>query len=213
MKGRIVLTGIIGLFFVFSVRAQNENDFGKNIHFGLKAGVNSSNVYDEQGNDFVADAKLGYVAGAFITIPMGKFLGIQPEFLFITKGFKATQRYLDNIYGFKRTTSHFDIPVQLQIKPLDMITIVAGPNFSFLLAREDEFSDESSSTYTLREEFANDNIRKNTVGFLGGLDLNFNHWLVGGRAGWDLQTNRGDGTSFSPRYKNTWLQIAAGYRF
>jgi hypothetical protein len=211
MKGRIVLTGIIGLFFVFNVKAQN--DFGKNIHFGIKGGLNSSNVYDEQGNNFVADPKLGYCAGAFISIPLGEFIGIQPEFMFNRKGFKATESYLDNNYQFKRITDHFDIPIQLQIKPFDMLTVLVGPNFSFLLDRKDVFTYENSSTVTLSQQFANDNIRKNTVGFIGGLDLNFRHWVAGGRAGWDLQTNRGNGTSYSPRYKNTWLQLTVGYRF
>ncbi|HYG50070.1 MAG TPA: porin family protein [Flavobacteriales bacterium] len=133
MRGKGILTGVVGLFFVFTVKAQN--DFGENIHFGIKAGFNSSNVYDEAGNDFVANAKLGYAAGAFITIPIGDFLGIQPEFIFNQKGFKATQRYEDNIYGFKRITNHFDVPIQLQIRPFDEVTVLIGPNFSFLLSR------------------------------------------------------------------------------
>jgi hypothetical protein len=49
-------------------------------------------VYDSQGEEFDADSKFGLAAGAFLQIPFGKYLGIQPEVLFSQKGFKRTGR-------------------------------------------------------------------------------------------------------------------------
>lgn len=51
------------------------------------------------------------------------------------------------------------------------------------------------------------------LGFVGGFDLNFDHISVGARIGTDFQSNRGDGTSETPRYKNVWGQLTLGYRF
>ena len=62
------------------------------------------------------------------------------------------------------------------------------------------------------QEFNNDNIRKNVLGFVAGADFNFSHIVVSGRAGWDFQTNHGDGSSSTPRYKNRWLQFTIGYK-
>ena len=63
------------------------------------------------------------------------------------------------------------------------------------------------------DEFDNENIRKNTLGASLGLDININHFVIGARAAWDLQDNKGDGTSSTPRYKNTWLQATVGFKF
>ncbi|WP_255702558.1 outer membrane beta-barrel protein [Fulvivirga ulvae] len=58
--------------------------------FGLKAGINYSNVYDTKGEKFVADPKFGIAMGVFLAIPVGETIGIQPEVQFSQKGFKAT---------------------------------------------------------------------------------------------------------------------------
>ena len=52
------------------------------LFFGVKAGANLSNVYDSEGEDFVADSKVGFAVGGFVSIPIGKYFGIQPEILF-----------------------------------------------------------------------------------------------------------------------------------
>ena len=182
------------------------------LHFGIKAGINISNVYDTEGKDFEAEAKLGAAAGAFVSIPFGKYIGIQPEVLFSQKGFKGTGSILGNPYEFKRTTSYLDIPLLLAVKPTSAITLLAGPQYSFLLSEKNEFKNSAFSTLQ-QQEFENDNIRKNTLCFLGGIDVNLDQVVIGARAGWDLQTNKGDGTSSTPRYRNVWYQATIGYRF
>jgi hypothetical protein len=179
---------------------------------GLKIGTNYSNVYDSEGEDFEANGKFGLAAGAFLSIPLGKYLGIQPEVLFSQKGFKGTGTMFGSSYDLTRTTNYIDVPLLLALKPTSAITIVAGPQFSFLLKEKNVFSN-SSAVFEQEQEFDNDNIRKNTLCFTGGLDLNFNHTVIGLRAGWDLSNNNGDGTSSTPRYKNVWGQLTLGYRF
>ena len=47
----------------------------------------------------------------------------------------------------------------------------------------------------------------------GGVDIDISNLVLGVRAGWDTQTNDGDGGSTTPRYKNMWYQATVGYRF
>ncbi|MBK9688478.1 MAG: PorT family protein [Saprospiraceae bacterium] len=101
-------------------------------HLGIKAGVNFANVYDEQGEDFQADGKIGFAGGAFMTIPISTWLGVQPEILFSQKGFKATGTLLNNPYTLTRTYNHFDVPIYLAIMPIKSLTLLVGPQFSFL---------------------------------------------------------------------------------
>ena len=193
------------------VVAQNSDNSRGQFQFGLKAGANYSNVYDEQGEEFRADHKIGFAGGVFLTIPLGNVLGIQPEVLFSQKGFKAEGRLLDNDYGLTRTTTFIDVPLFLAVKPVPAITLLAGPQFSYLLKRKDVFKSEEGSVEQI-QEFKNDNIRKNILGVVAGFDINLTPLVVGARAGWDLSTNNGDGTSQTPRYKNAWVQATLGFR-
>jgi hypothetical protein len=180
--------------------------------FGLKVGANYSNVYDSKGEDFEADGKFGLAAGAFLSIPFGKYIGIQPEVLFSQKGFRSTGTMFGTSYDLKRTTSYIDVPLLLAIKPIESITFLAGPQFSFLVKQRDTFNSPTAN-YAQEEEFDNDNLRKNTLCFTGGIDINLDHTVIGLRTGWDLQNNHGDGASSTPRYKNVWAQATIGYRF
>jgi hypothetical protein len=208
MKKIILLTLAITLM-VYNIKAQENNrDFRNKLQVGMKIGFNYSNVYDTQGEAFNTDPKIGLVAGGFLSIPIGKYLGFQPEILFSQKGFHATGRVLTIPYELTRTTNFIDVPLLFQLKPASFITLVAGPQFSFLLKQKDEFANT-----TQEEEFKNDNIRKNILCFLGGADLNLNHVVLGARVGWDIQNNNGDGTSTTPRYKNVWYQATIGFKF
>jgi hypothetical protein len=205
MKNLILIVAVM-LSITYGTTAQNQ------AAFGLKVGANYSNVYDSQGEDFSADAKFGFAAGAFLSIPFGKYLGIQPEILFSQKGFKGTGTMFGSTYDVTRTTNYIDVPLLVAVKPVQYITFLAGPQFSFLMKQKDEFN-SLTSNFQQEEAFDNDNIRKNTLCFTGGADINLDHTVIGLRAGWDLSNNNGDGTSSTPRYKNAWVQATIGYKF
>lgn len=204
-----ILTIVVLAAAVAGSHAQNSGR--EKFAFGLKIGANYANVYDQKGEKFNADPRFGLAAGAFFAIPLGKFVGIQPEILYSEKGFKAKGQLLGVAYDVTRTSSYLDIPLLLAVKPIPFLTILAGPQFSYLLKQKDSFSGGGSSI-DQQKIFNNDNLRKNTLGFVGGLDINLDHLVIGARVGWDFLNNNGDGTSTTPRYKNTWLQATLGYR-
>jgi hypothetical protein len=213
MKNKsLILITILLAGAAIPANAQNDDRlYRERFTGGLKIGTNYSNVYDSEGDDFNADGKLGLAAGVFFTFPVGPLLGIQPEVLFSQKGFRATGSFLGSSYEMKRTTNYLDIPLFIAIKPMEFVTILVGPQFSYLMSRNDKFTN-GSFTSEEEEQFDNDDFRKNTVCFVGGLDVNVNHLVVGGRVGWDLFNNTGDGSSDSPRYKNVWAQLTIGFR-
>ncbi|MEO5643553.1 MAG: porin family protein [Bacteroidia bacterium] len=213
MKKIIIAVSIICVSFgATSLKAQDaDEDPRGNFSFGMKAGLNYSNVWDEQGQDFRADGKAGFAGGVFFAIPAGRYLGVQPEVLVSQKGFKGSGTLFGSPYSFARTTTYIDIPLQFQLKPLQALSIVVGPQYSFLMHQKDVYTYGANST-AQEQEFNNDNIRKNILGFVAGADINIKHVVVSGRMGWDFQNNNGDGTSFTPRYKNRWIQFTVGFR-
>ena len=91
------------LFFVLimfianlSFAQENEIDKRKSMQFGLKAGINISNLYNTEVKDFEADSKLGFSGVHLVTIPIGVYFGVQPELMFSQKGYKAT----GSIFGY-----------------------------------------------------------------------------------------------------------------
>jgi hypothetical protein len=210
---KIVLL-IMAIIFMAGISSaqENKNDFRKKLMIGLKAGANYSNVYDTKGKEFSADPKFGFVGGVFLSIPIGKFLGVQPEVLYSQKGFKAKGSYLDYPYELTRTLTFIDIPLLITLKPASFLSIVAGPQFSYLIKQKDVFTSNLLSDEQ-EQDFKNDNIRKNIFCLIGGVDVNLSHIVLGVRVGWDVSNNNGDGSSTNPQYRNVWYQATLGLRF
>lgn len=220
MKQIIIATIAIFTCIGISGNAQNTENYNSQgegidtrgkLQFGLKAGINYSNVYSTKGEEFEADPKFGFAAGAFLAIPIGEKIGIQPEIQFSQKGFKATGVILGSPYEFKRTTSYIDAPIYFTLKPAEFLTLMAGPQYSYLIKQKDVF-ENALTTVEQEQEFENDDIRKNTLGFSTGIDVNLEHTVISGRIAWDIQENNRNGSSTTPRYKNVWFQIALGYK-
>lgn len=211
---KIIFSTLLCLLFINFNTAQiisDKTDNRERFQFGGRAGANYSNVYDAQGEEFRADPKIGFVGGIFFEIPFGKYFGIQPELLYSQKGFKGEGKFLFSTYHFTRTTSYLDIPLQLAFKPSEFITIVAGPQFSYLISQKDVFISTPNS-YEQEQQFKNDNARKNTLGIVAGFNINIKHFVIGARAAWDVLDNKGNSTSFTPRYKNVYIQGTLGIK-
>ncbi|MHB8262006.1 MAG: porin family protein [Bacteroidia bacterium] len=212
MKKSMIIIATIVFSIVSNSKAQEADvDPRGKLAFGLKVGVNKSNVYDATGQNFIANSKMGLAGGAFIGIPIGKYLGIQPEALISQKGYKSTGIILDNPYSDTRTTTYLDIPLQLQFKPLEFLTLLGGVQYSYLLHQRDVYTFGANSI-AQDQEFKNDNARKNIFGAVLGVDVTIKHFVFSAKACWDLQNNAGNGSSYTPRYKNVWLQATIGFR-
>lgn len=206
------LLGAILCLTIGTISAQDKAaDKRDQLVFGIKAGMNVSNVWDEQGADFVADPKLGAVGGVFLAVPIGKYFGVQPEVLFSQKSFKGGGVLLGFPYSFTRTTSYLDVPILVQFKPIEYFTLLAGPQFSYLLNEKNVYTFGSNSSEQ-EQAFSNEDVRNNILGFVVGADVTVKAFVLSARAGWDFQNNNKNGVSTTPRYKNQFLQLTIGFR-
>jgi hypothetical protein len=206
------LLGAILCLTIGTLSAQDKAaDKRDQLVFGIKAGMNVSNVWDEQGADFVADPKLGAAGGVFLAVPIGKYFGVQPEVLFSQKGFKGGGSLLGFPYSFTRTTSYIDVPILVQFKPIEYFTLLAGPQFSYLLKEKNVYTFGSNSSEQ-EQAFSNEDVRNNILGFVVGADVTVKAFVLSARAGWDFQNNNKNGVSTTPRYKNQFLQLTIGFR-
>ncbi len=213
MNFQVLMMAFIALFPVTSF-AQNMSldDINHRVSFGIKAGANLSNVYDTQGDEFQADGKFGLAGGLFLSLPLTDVIGIQPEFLFSQKGYQGSGSVLGSEYSFSRTTNFIDVPLLVSLRTGEFLTILVGPQYSFLVSQNYTFTSDLVSI-SQDEQFDNENLSKNILCITGGADLNLGNVVISGRLGWDMTSNKGDGTSTTPRYKNAWYQATIGYRF
>ncbi len=205
---------VVILLVVINAKAQTKltTESRNEISLGLRVGANYSNVYDSEGQDFVANGKFGFTAGGFIVIPLGEVFGLQPEVLYSQKGFKSSGTFLGTAYSMTRTTDFIDVPIFFSIKPDKKISLLFGPQFSYLMKQKDAFTGGMLNS-NQKEQFDNSNLRKNILGLTGGADINIAFFVIGIRAGWDVKNNDGDRNTTTPRYKNMWYQATIGYKF
>ena len=202
----------IALFSTQSIVAQTTTtddsssmDNREELSFGIKAGINYSNVYSESGDGYVADGKVGFAGGVFVSIPLNELIGVQPELLYSQKGFKTEGTFFDG----QITSSYLDLPIHLQIKPTENISILAGPQFSYLLSTKYELNGFSA----IDEEDLDDNNNKATVGISAGVDFEVQNFLISARGSWDLSKVNKDNSTSDINYKNQLFQITLGYKF
>ncbi|MBP6662017.1 MAG: PorT family protein, partial [Paludibacter sp.] len=174
MKNRSLLMLIVAAMFFATTMVSAQSDASNRVSLGLKFGANLSNVYDTQGEEFEADAKLGMATGLFITLPITHFLGVQPEILFSQKGYRGSGSVLGSDYSFKRTTNYIDVPLLLTFRTGDYLTLLFGPQYSFLLSQNYTFKSDVLDI-SRDEQFDNENLRKNTFCVTGGVDINLSN--------------------------------------
>lgn len=170
MKKIVFICALVFLSAVKLFGQDKGNDFRDRVQVGAKFGVNLSNVYDEEGQDFVADSKFGFAGGVFFRLPLNEFVGFQPEVLFSQKGFIGSGRTFNSTYSITRTSNFIDVPLLLSAKPFGFLTVVAGPQFSYLIKQSNVFKN-GTTTILQEQEFDNDNVRKNILCFTGGVDV------------------------------------------
>lgn len=192
----------------FSQQIDNRDEF----NVGIKAGINRANVFDEQGENFIARRKYGFAGGAFFQIPFGLHLGFQPEILYSQKGFNGTITNAGRAYEYSKRLDYIDIPLLLQVKPAESFYFVAGPQYSYLINTAEKFQ-SGNITVDEQNRIRGQRIRRNTLSATAGFDINVDNIVFSARGGWELLQNLGEGTSVAPRYRNAWVQGTVGLRF
>lgn len=177
--------------------------------YGVKAGANLSGVQNTRGQDFMTETKYGFAGGVFLGIPLSRFWGLQPEMMYSQKGFTGTGNMLGGPYFLDKTSHFIDMPMQVQFKPLPFLTLLAGPQMSFLVL--------DNNVYILgapgqKSAFDSDSRRLCYLGAVAGIDLNFYHLVISGRAGWDFQNNKTSGRIDTPSYRNQYVQLTLGFK-
>lgn len=181
-KLTVLLLTAGAIFSASQVRAQQQEAAGEagiSPKFGIKAGLNLSNLYKDEVND--NNMKAGLNAGVYAKLPVFRGFSIQPELLYSNKGTKRT--YDNALFGegeYRANLHYVELPVMGVINLGPNFNIHAGPYVSYLVSANltDLKSDLSS------EELADlnaENLNRFDYGVAAGLGIDIDRATIGAR--------------------------------
>ncbi len=164
---------------------------------GIKGGAN---IHKLDGKSFKNEFSFGYHLGGFAEIGLGKKFAIQPEVLFSQTNIDTSSSFSD-VYDFdnisKVKLSYLQIPLLLNYKANDFVTIQAGPQYSILM------DNDKTLVQNGKEAF-----KKGDFSLLGGLQLNISKIKIYGR--YAVGLNNINDIDNQEKWKNQTVQIGLG---
>lgn len=178
--------------------------------FGVKGGVNLASL----GGDVESGAKgkLGLHLGGLAEYMLSDEFGIQGELLYSSLGGK----YEESEEGFsveaETRLAYLSLPIMGKYYVTEAIALEAGPQFSFLLSAEEEFTAEFDGETESDTEDIKEFTNSLDLGFgIGGSYNTEGGLFFGLRYVLGLSNIYKDADDFS--VQNNVLQISAGYKF
>ncbi|OXA70461.1 hypothetical protein B0A67_15710 [Flavobacterium aquidurense] len=186
MKKFFLLTA---MFFSFAGYSQ--------FHIGAKAGANMNKL---DGQAFDDGFEFGYQLGGFVYFNLTDFIGLQGEVLFNQTNTKLSNDYrdvFDNVFKKDKTLNYVSVPVLLRLNSEGLITIVTGPQFSFLANTDHSVSQNGKKLF------------KNTdFSFVAGAEVNIRPLTLYARYVWGFS----DVSNFGDKANSQQIQAGLGLR-
>lgn len=122
---------ILSLFLLIFIQLPGFAQDGNTIQFGVKGGINLSNLYtsDASRSDMIA----GFNLGVFDKLPVTSSLAIQPEFYVTTKGASVTYNnlFVDGTAKFNLT--YIEVPLLCVVSVTHLLNVQFGPYIAYLV--------------------------------------------------------------------------------
>lgn len=216
MKKSIKFLAIVALLLGANhLQAQTESNTTNNSGFGIKGGVNFSNLYTDEVDD--NNALTSFNIGFFAQAPLTKGVSLQPEINFSVKG--AEFQYNNALYqGSQRfKLSYVEIPLILKINLTENFSFHGGPYAAFLVDSKIIDKDSNGNVNSVNQ-VDEDDLNKFDYGLSGGIGFDVDNFGLGIRYNYGLQTigkerNILGTTTTFPDAKNSSLSIYAAFKF
>lgn len=136
-----------------SVSSKNRHGSALSIKYGVKAGVNLSNMSNDMTFDPGFSMGTGFQVGALVNLHWGQrtesslpgtgLWGLQPEILFSNQVIKSD--------GGDVKLNYIKVPVMLKVYPLSRLSVEVGPEFSYLISASPESLNVDGATVKVED--------------------------------------------------------------
>lgn len=189
MKIKFLTLAVICLFSSVTLFAQ--------FKVGVKAGAD---IHKLDGQSFKDKFSFGYHLGGFAEIGLGKKFAVQPEVYFSQTNIDTSSSFSD-IYQFnslsKVKLKYLNIPLLLNFKANNFITLQAGPQFSILMDPDNTLVENGHNAF-----------KTGDFSMLGGLQFNISKLRIYGR--YTVGLNNINDLDNQEKWKNQKIQVGVG---
>jgi hypothetical protein len=178
--------------------------------FGIKGGVNLTNLFVDEVND--EHVRVGLNGGVYAKLPVTRGFSIQPELIYSGKGAKLEYDNLLQGQGEYRFNLHYvELPVLAMINVAPNFNIHAGPYVSYLAgANISELKDGSVNNI---KDLKADDFNRFDYGLAGGVGLDIENFTIGARYNYGLHEIGKSGSlsgQLTKNSKNSAFQLYIG---
>lgn len=157
-----------------------QTGFAQFLKVGLKGGANMVKM---EGKSFREQFDLGYYAGGFLEIKLGKNWYLQPEVLFSETDLTPSDEFKDiyqEVLDVSKISSmklqELNMPVTLNYRVSNVLAFSAGPQFSILLDRGESFMNNAKTAFT-----------EGDIALMAGANVTLGKFRFFGRYLWGLR--------------------------
>jgi hypothetical protein len=181
--------------------------------FGIKGGVNFSNLYTEDVED--NNVLTGFNLGVFAKLPITQTFAIQPELVYTTKGaeLEYNNAFVTGTSTFK--LNYLELPVLLVVNLSENFNVHAGPYFAYLIDGK-ATNDSQGTMFDAENNLDNDDFNKFDTGLSVGIGYDTDKIGFGIRYNYGLQKvgkeRNYNGTDYTyPDGKNSAINLYLSY--
>jgi hypothetical protein len=191
----------------------------ENVTAGIRGGLNMANLYISEVSD--ENVKFGINGGIYVRNNINRFIGIQSEFFFISKGAEVFYEKAPVLIGssqtgtYKYNLNYLELPVLAVFRFTPNFNFHAGPYVATLISANVK---DKASNGEVKKVTEMDKNQFNTFdyGLAGGLQFDFETGMLGLRYNYGLREIGKRGT-FAGQHttdsKNSVLQVYLGFKF
>ena len=197
----------------FGQEQQTDTETGIVGKFGIKGGLNFTNMYiDDVGDEKM---KVGWHIGVFTKLPLTEGVSLQPELLYSNKGTQITYTDADVGTGqYRFNLNYFELPVLFTFNVAERFHINLGPYVGYL-SRANVTDIEDDGTVEELVNLNEDSFKRWDFGAVGGIGFDVNNFTMGARynLGFTEINNSTSLQQVAPDSKNSGLSIFLGVSF
>jgi hypothetical protein len=201
----IVLLTCVGFI---SSKAQDSSS-----KFGIKGGINFSNLYTENVDD--TNVLMGFNLGVFAKLPITNSIAIEPELYYTTKGAEVIYNttFVSGTSRFK--LNYIEVPILLVINVTENFNIHAGPYAAYLVSAKTT-NESDGGTFDFENDLNTDDYNTFDAGIAVGIGVDVKSLSFGLRYNYGLtkvgKERNYSGTNYSfPDAKNSVLNVYTAF--
>lgn len=198
---------------MYAQEQQTQGEHRISPKFGIKGGINLSNLYVDDVED--ENLKLGVMGGIFAKIPVTRGLSIQPELLYSSKGSKLKYNNILGAGEYRFNLNYVELPVVAVINIAKNFNLHGGGYFGYMATANIKDMDDEGNTNSITELNAED-FNRFDYGLAAGLGVDAQNFTIGVRYNYGLNKIGDDSTlagQLLGNAKNSALTLHIGFGF